>query len=98
MLDKRGVWASWPLSHLVEDDVLIKRLSRVRFPEGLPNYLEVSMARQGIAPQEEGQLPNEKRCRQCWRLLSYLEDSYGATVRLWCSHCQIFYKEKDKEK
>ena len=52
--------------------------------------------RKSIAPEEYGDLPNEKRCKNCWRLLSYYENETGVSS-LWCMHCQKFYKA-DKEK
>jgi hypothetical protein len=42
--------------------------------------------KKGIAPTEEGELPNEKRCKNCFGLLNPVEDSKGNT-RLWCYRC-----------
>lgn len=42
--------------------------------------------RKSIAPQEEGDLPNEKRCKNCWRLLTQLEGPDGI-IKLWCLNC-----------
>lgn len=50
--------------------------------------------RKSIAPQEEGQLPLEDRCPQCWRLLTLFEASPGNTVK-WCMNCQYVKKIKE---
>lgn len=42
--------------------------------------------KKGIAPTEEGELPNEKRCPNCWQLLSIYEGPDGRQT-LWCKNC-----------
>jgi len=42
--------------------------------------------KKGVAPTEDGELPNEKRCKNCLRLLSEFEDSKG-NIKIWCYHC-----------
>jgi hypothetical protein len=42
--------------------------------------------KKGVAPQEDGELPNEKRCTNCWRLLTIYEGPDGKRI-LWCINC-----------
>jgi len=50
--------------------------------------MEQEKRKRGIAPTEEGELPNEKRCKRCFSLLSLFEDDKGNT-KLWCFNCGI---------
>jgi hypothetical protein len=47
--------------------------------------------RKSIAPEKEGEKPNELRCRVCWNLLSLYDDGMNRP-RKWCFRCQIFYE------
>lgn len=52
-------------------------------------------ARKSIAPQEHGELPNEKRCGRDFTLLGQYENELGE-VYVWCPTCKdIKYKLGD---
>jgi len=52
--------------------------------------------RKGVAPDEIGELPNEKRCPRCWGLLGEFEN-FNGTVVPWCARCQTAYPVKGGE-
>lgn len=55
--------------------------------------IDFNERRKNRAPKDEGEMPEERRCPNCWRILSLLETSSGTTVE-WCSNCQYVVRKK----
>lgn len=54
----------------------------------------MSKMRKNKAPKDEGEMPLEDRCPNCWKVLSLHESSPGTLVK-WCINC--FFVKRIKE-